>query len=166
MTMMTDREITIAAIITARSWRDPEYLAALIRDPRAVLADEGLELPDDEEVRVVADTDTVKYIHITAATRDGDLLAPVLRKEVPLSEGSEIRIVQSTDRLHYFVVSAPPPDLDISVASETQLITAATPDDTVRIVNYVGAVDYEGEAVGTTTTVTAEAEAVIVIVLT
>lgn len=42
MTVMSDRDATIAAMVTARAWRDEEYLAELVRNPREVLADEGM----------------------------------------------------------------------------------------------------------------------------
>jgi hypothetical protein len=55
--------------IVARAWCDEGVMQRLLSDPRAVLAEHSLEVPEDTEIKVlegteakvVADTDTVRY---------------------------------------------------------------------------------------------------------
>ena len=42
-------------------------------DPNAVFAEMGGRIPDDVEIRVVRDTDTVKHLHIPAAPSEGEI---------------------------------------------------------------------------------------------
>ena len=42
--------------IVPRTWRDPSFRSALIANPRAVLTDEGVNLPAGVEVEVIEDT--------------------------------------------------------------------------------------------------------------
>ena len=45
------------------SWyKDPSYRARIVREPRAVLAEFGLELGDDVEIRVVDSSSEVRYM--------------------------------------------------------------------------------------------------------
>jgi nitrile hydratase len=45
------------------SWyKDPSYRSRIVREPRAVLAEFGLELGDDVEIRVVDSSSEVRYM--------------------------------------------------------------------------------------------------------
>jgi hypothetical protein len=48
--------------VVAGAWADPAYKARLIADPKAVLAEQGIDVPDDIELRVVENTDDVVYL--------------------------------------------------------------------------------------------------------
>lgn len=137
MTVMSDRDATIAAMVTARAWRDEEYLAELVRNPREVLADEGMRFSPDVELRVVVNTDTVRYVHITKETTDKAQVVPVITDLIPLTEAQEIRIVQSTDTVEYLVIAAPPAGLDVMAVPETRLIYSVPSNNTYQVVNYV-----------------------------
>jgi hypothetical protein len=103
----TDR--AIAAMVSARGWRDPAYRQRLSSDPRGVLSEEGIDLLDGVEVRVVEDTATMRYVDVSVDARDGEPenLAAIL--EPLLDAGTEVRLVQSTAALRYIVIGAPPP---------------------------------------------------------
>jgi hypothetical protein len=47
--------------VVANAWADPDYKARLKTDPSSVLREQGLEVPDDVEVRIVENTDDVVY---------------------------------------------------------------------------------------------------------
>ncbi|MEM7441817.1 MAG: nitrile hydratase subunit alpha [Pseudomonadota bacterium] len=47
-----------------RVWTDDAFRSRLEQDPRAVFAELGRRLPEHVEIRVVSDTETVKYLHI------------------------------------------------------------------------------------------------------
>lgn len=48
--------------VVAKAWADAAYKERLKADPAAVLAEQGLDVPDDVEVRVVENTDNVVYL--------------------------------------------------------------------------------------------------------
>jgi Nitrile hydratase, alpha chain len=56
-----------------RVWADDAFRARLENDPRAVLQELGGELPPDVEVRVVCDTDKVKFLHIPSPPPEGEI---------------------------------------------------------------------------------------------
>ena len=56
-----------------RVWTDDAFSARLKSDPKAVFAEMGAELPDDLEIRVVSDSDKVKYVHIPAPPPEGEV---------------------------------------------------------------------------------------------
>ncbi|MCB0086459.1 MAG: NHLP leader peptide family RiPP precursor [Caldilineaceae bacterium] len=43
--------------IIARAWSDPEYKERLLRDPKTVLAEAGMQVPEHLNVQVHANTD-------------------------------------------------------------------------------------------------------------
>jgi Nitrile hydratase, alpha chain len=47
--------------VVARAWSDEDFKRRLLADPRAVLAEHGIDVPDDVEVRVVEDTPRVRH---------------------------------------------------------------------------------------------------------
>ena len=56
-----------------RVWTDDAFAARLESDPKAVFAEMGGQIPDDVEIRVVRDTDTVKHLYIPAAPSEGEI---------------------------------------------------------------------------------------------
>jgi hypothetical protein len=108
-----DRESTIIAMVTARAWRDPGYKARVLRKPREVLAEEGLEFPPGIQVRAVADTADVTYIVLDRDLADAAEAAAFLtpRIQAPGTSGvrlaaPEIRLVQNTAGLRYIAIPA------------------------------------------------------------
>jgi hypothetical protein len=58
--------------IVATAWADEAFKARLLADPRAVLAEYGIEVPDEVELVVSEDTDTVRHLTLPASPA-GDL---------------------------------------------------------------------------------------------
>ena len=48
--------------VVAKAWADPDFKAKLLADPKTVLKENGLEFPEDVELRVVENTD--KLVHL------------------------------------------------------------------------------------------------------
>jgi hypothetical protein len=70
----TNDEIKAAnAEFLRKVWTDETFGARLDSDPRSVLAEIGGKFPDDIEIKVVRDTDAVKYLHIPAAPWEGEI---------------------------------------------------------------------------------------------
>jgi hypothetical protein len=55
------------AMITARCWRDPQYRDEFVQDPRRVLTEEGLDVPEGININVVIDSPTDRYLVLPAA---------------------------------------------------------------------------------------------------
>ncbi len=71
---ITKEEIQTAnAAFLKKVWTDEAFGARFESDPRAVFTEMGQEVPDDIEIKVVRDTDTVKYLHIPAAPAEGEV---------------------------------------------------------------------------------------------
>ena len=150
----THRDTTILAMITARCWRYADYRAEVVADPRAVLSDEGLRVPEDLELRVaesIAQVDPdagpdVRYVIIPPAPSGTDL------EEVRESELLRLAAGAGT-------VMISPRNRDISSGAGPASVAAVTID----VAAQVGAVTAVGEAAEIGTTVAAIAEAVIVL---
>jgi len=61
-------------------WTDEAFRTRLENDPRAVLKEIGGNVPDDVQVKVVRDTDTVKYLHIPSPPPEGEISDADLEK--------------------------------------------------------------------------------------
>jgi len=48
--------------IVAQAWADEDFKARLMTDPRSVLSEYGIEVPEGIELVVVEDTDTVHHL--------------------------------------------------------------------------------------------------------
>jgi hypothetical protein len=48
--------------LVAQVWSDEDFKQRLLSDPRAVLAEHGIDVPEDVEVRVVEDTPRVRHL--------------------------------------------------------------------------------------------------------
>jgi hypothetical protein len=68
--------------LIARVWSDAEFKDRFKRDPRGVLAEEGIELPHDAEIKVVEDTGTVRHLVLPPPPADElieeDLMGPTV----------------------------------------------------------------------------------------
>lgn len=63
MTQMTEEELVRRqAELLQRVWEDDAFKARLKADPRAVMTEMGIPVPEGVELRVVEDTDTVKHL--------------------------------------------------------------------------------------------------------
>jgi len=58
--------------VVARAWRDAAFRQRLLAEPVATLREAGIAVPDDVQVRVVEDTDTLIHL-ILPARPAGDL---------------------------------------------------------------------------------------------
>jgi hypothetical protein len=56
--------------VIARTWSDEDFKERFMIDPRGVLAEHGIELPDDADIKVVQDTDTLRHLVLPAAPTD------------------------------------------------------------------------------------------------
>jgi hypothetical protein len=61
-------------------WTDEAFRARLESDPKAVLKEMGGQVPDDLEIKVVRDTDRVKYLHIPSPPSEGEISDADLEK--------------------------------------------------------------------------------------
>ena len=59
--------------ILNKAWTDDAFMDRLEKDPRAALAETGHEVPEDVEVRLVRDSDNVRYLHVPTAPYEGEL---------------------------------------------------------------------------------------------
>jgi hypothetical protein len=61
-------------------WTDEAFRARLESDPKAVLKEMGGRVPDDVQIKVVRDTDRVKYLHIPSPPPEGEISDADLEK--------------------------------------------------------------------------------------
>ena len=59
---MTEEHYTLAEIVVA-CWKDDSLKARFMSDPKAVLSERGVEVPDGLDVKVVENT--AEHVHIT-----------------------------------------------------------------------------------------------------
>jgi hypothetical protein len=65
---MTEQKNALAQLFAA-CWKDEALKARFMRDPKAVLKEYGIEVPDGMDVKVVADADDCVHITLPAAPR-------------------------------------------------------------------------------------------------
>ena len=66
--------------IVARAWRDPAFKAALLADPRAILAGAGIAVP--ESIEIVTLEDTAERLHVVLPARSGGKISDGLLDKV------------------------------------------------------------------------------------
>ena len=66
---MTEQKNQLAAIFAA-CWKDESLKARLMNDPKAVLAEHGISVPDGMDVKVVENADDRVHITLPAAPRE------------------------------------------------------------------------------------------------
>jgi hypothetical protein len=55
------------AKVVTKAWSDPEYKARLMSDPKAVLAEAGVDVTEGVEIEVHEDTDTTMHMVLPAS---------------------------------------------------------------------------------------------------
>ena len=110
-----DKYRTIVAMLTVQAWRDPAFKARLVHQPKEVLAEQGVKVPDGLTISVVEDTTRVKYVNLTRELDVQDKttgIAALMERLLPIPAGHEVRFVQSTDQVRYIVLPVAPPNLN------------------------------------------------------
>jgi hypothetical protein len=169
-----DRARTIIAMLTARAWKDEAFRKKLVSDPKAVLKEEGVDVPADLTIQVVEDGPKVKYVSITPDFRthqDPQKVVAFMKRVFPIPEGMEVRLVQSTDKVRYLVISHPPSGVQPGTMADAELMSlvgGSSPNVSTNVEEAVEGVTTEvgvtetteAQDAETTTTVVAEAELV------
>ena len=99
-------------------WTDEAFGARLDSDPRAALAEIGRSLPDDVEIKVLRDTDTVKHLRIPTAVPEAELsdeeLAHACRGQ--FTDDVDFKVVRDSDTVKYLHIPLAPHEGEISDA--------------------------------------------------
>ena len=66
------------AKVVAKAWSDAAYKERLLRDPRAVLAEAGLEVSSSLEIAVVEDSADKRHLVLPAKPAEGEIDEEVL----------------------------------------------------------------------------------------
>ena len=66
------------AKVVAQAWSDETYKDGLLRDPRAVLAEAGLEVPASFELTVVEDSADKRHLVLPRKPEEGEINEEVL----------------------------------------------------------------------------------------
>jgi hypothetical protein len=61
------------AKVIAKAWSDEAYKQRLIDDPRTVLTEAGIDVPENREIRVFENTDSVANIVLPTAPDEGEI---------------------------------------------------------------------------------------------
>lgn len=104
----SDRASVITGSMVARAWRDAAFRARLVADPKSVLVENGLAIPERMSIRIVEDTPEVRHISLTRWTSEPSEIAEVFRGLLPLPAGIEVRLVQNTEDTVWLVVPVAP----------------------------------------------------------
>ena len=59
--------------VVAKAWADPEFKTRLLTDSTAVLKEEGIDYGPGIEVKVVENTDTLRYLTLPPPPRESEL---------------------------------------------------------------------------------------------
>jgi hypothetical protein len=76
--MAQDNKAAFSKLI-AKSWSDPAFKKRLISDPRAVLSENGIQVPQNTKVKVMESTSEEWVVVIPPAPANGELSDEALR---------------------------------------------------------------------------------------
>jgi hypothetical protein len=175
--MSGDRDRVILAEVIARCWQDQAFADELIRDPKTVLREAGMGIPEEKTVKVFRNTDKVTYLglsHQMKPTEYATFANTHLPALLPLAPEHEIHLVQSTENYLPVIIPNPPSsfaggeltDAELaSVAGGGYLVEAANVATTANAAVEANAAAVQNVAGATEAVVAAEAAAVIAVVL-
>lgn len=155
-----DKDRTIYAMMVARMWKDPNFKQSFTSNPKVALKQEGIDLPDDVTVKVLEDTPNVKYVNLprdVTGSAPRQELGALMEKLLPIPAGYELRFVQSTEGTRYIVVPVPPPGVEPTQSSESELM-AMTADSGVEATYHDTSQSVEAESTEVTVTETSEVQ--------
>jgi hypothetical protein len=66
-----ENSLTAHARVVSRAWTDPAFRGRLTSDPKAALKEEGIQLPDDVQVKVLQNTPTLQHLVLPVAPPSG-----------------------------------------------------------------------------------------------
>ncbi|NEX17842.1 MAG: hypothetical protein C1943_14795 [Halochromatium sp.] len=167
---------TVYGAAIAKSWKDASYKQRLIDDPKAMLKEEGLDVPADVSVKVLEDSDQIKHIALPPDMHqdhpDKDKLYAFLEKSFPLESGQEIRLVQNSDKLRYLTIPVAAvagatvisdDDLDQVAGGDSESVNTNTTEELEAETTEVTVTETsEVQDTETSTTAVAEAEVAVV----
>lgn len=166
-----EKNRVIAAEVIAKALQDETFKKELLRDPKKILEDAGVDdLPATAEVVAVENTPTSKYLVLP----DPELL-PTFREQLfkvlsaglPLPEGTEVRMMQNSKSTRYLVIPTLPPNLPFAIDSTHIQLLAAEGWEAINAYTTANAVAEVNAAVwanvGAATEVAAAAAVVAVI---
>ncbi len=105
MDLTPEDRIKISQAI-ASCWAMPDFKERFLSAPREVLAELGVQIPPEVEVRVVADTPEAVYVILPRPD-----LSQFLAAVLPGAIGRELRLVQNDERHLYLPLPMPPSGL-------------------------------------------------------
>ena len=107
--------------IIAKCWQDEGYKKTFVSNPKKILIDAGLAIPEKIRIKVVESSAKILYA-ILPARISVDILQKTMTKIVnhgiagglKLSEGGELRFVQNTASIKYIVIPEKPLEDELS----------------------------------------------------
>jgi hypothetical protein len=145
----------LGALLVARAWADDTFRALLISDPKAAaLQCLGIKLPDNPEIAVLADTETVHHVVVCTlcscypkallglppdwyksfAYRSRMVVEPraiLARFGTTIAPNVELRVMDSTSELRYLVLPVRPAGTE--GWSEQELLKLITRDSMIGV---------------------------------
>jgi len=73
--MTGERNKLIWGEIVARAWRDAAFKQQLLSNPKAVLTEAGMSVPEGTQLQVVEDTPTLRHLVLPVAPADSSTLS-------------------------------------------------------------------------------------------
>lgn len=152
--LVGDYARTVTSMVLARCWRDLIYREQFIRNPKAVLSEEGLPVPAEIAIEVVEDTPDVLYVALPHGVDTVETAVKALRQLLPAQGHRELRLIQNTEHKQYIVIPQTPDN--VRVLSEAELaseVITHRPEGSIQ----TSTVAAQTTAVATTVAVAVEA---------
>jgi len=128
MELKSDKGRTALALLITKVWEDKELANKFKKEPGIVLKNEGIDIPSDVTVKVLQNSETVKYIPLSQTfdpKKDRDKIISLFSLIAPIPDGKEVRLVQSTEKTYYILIPARPPKKLRTDLSNVELINMA-----------------------------------------
>lgn len=128
----------IYSTIVAKAWEDEAYLNRLIARPKDVLIEEGMDIPEEIEIKVKLNTPNLTHVVLPVGNIESaiDQLSKALKDALPFPSDHSVTIIQNEATLQYCVIPVNPSEGRIEI-SEDQLEAVVGGDFVWHGVNIV-----------------------------
>ncbi len=128
MELENDKDRAILAMVITKSWKDKSFKKSFLEDPKTVLRNEGLEIPDSVKIKAVEDTSEILYIPLSQnvdVEEHKDQLLALLKIIIPIAKDREISWVRSSENQKYVKVPKTPSEEEMEKIDSVNLLNKA-----------------------------------------
>lgn len=123
--MTGERNKLIWGEIVARAWRDQAFKQQLLANPKGILTEAGMSVPDSTELQVVEDTPTLRHLVLPVAPADGSSTLSEAELDLVAGGGSQTTTTNTTQTVEAETTEVEAAETTTTAAAEAEVAAAA-----------------------------------------